>query len=197
MKWTILDGPDYQVSAWSGGTTRQLYLFPPDGHYGRREFDYRLSTATVELAESRFSDLSGFQRILMTLDRPIQLINASRQEEIDLPPFTPYAFEGSDAVTSRGTCQDFNLIYQEPYQGQMKALRQEDSQIRQKAQTQFVYALTDLDLDLAGQTLHLAANQLLVIQQQGQKELSIGLSPQQPSASSIVAIWAGIQKKDC
>ena len=108
---TLLKSNDFQVSDWSGGKTKQLYLFPPTGHYGKREFDYRLSTATVELAESQFSDLSGFHRILMSLDHTLHLHDASRQEETVLAPFTPYFFEGSDSITSRGTCTDFNLIY--------------------------------------------------------------------------------------
>ena len=105
---TLLKSNDFQVSDWSGGKTKQLYLSPSTGDYGRREFDYRLSTATVEVAESEFSDLSGFHRILMSLDHPLRLLNASRQEEMVLAPFTPYFFEGSDSITSRGTCTDFN-----------------------------------------------------------------------------------------
>ena len=95
---TLLRANDFQVSDWSGGKTKQLYLFPPTGHYSKREFDYRLSTATVEVAESEFSDLSGFHRILMSLDHPIRLLNASQQEEKVLEPFTPYFFEGIQRI---------------------------------------------------------------------------------------------------
>ena len=144
---TLLKSNDFQVSDWSGGKTKQLYLSPSTGDYGQREFDYRLSTATVEAAESEFSDLSGFHRILMSLDHPFRLLNASRQEETALDPFTPYFFEGSDSITSRGTCTDFNLIYSDHYQGQMITVSNKQELIRDE-EIQFIYALTNLTLEI-------------------------------------------------
>ena len=33
-----LTQPDYTVSRWTGGTTTQLAIFPPDASYGARDF---------------------------------------------------------------------------------------------------------------------------------------------------------------
>ena len=161
---TLLRANDFQVSDWSGGKTKQLYLSPPTGHYGKRDFDYRLSTATVELAESQFSDLSGFHRILMSLDHTLHLHNASRQEETVLAPFTPYFFEGSDSITSRGTCTDFNLIYSDHYQGQMLAISDRE-ELSQNEAIQFIYALSDLMVTGTGlPSLNLETGQLLIVE---------------------------------
>ena len=178
---TLLKSSDFQVSNWSGGKTKQLYLSPPTGHYGRREFDYRLSTATVEAAESEFSDLSGFHRILMSLDHPLRLLNASRQEETVLAPFTPYFFEGSNSITSRGTCTDFNLIYSDHYQGQMIAVSNKQELIRDE-EIQFIYALTNLTVE---------GNFLIVENETQETELHIMFSCNQ-SKGSPLAIWAGL-----
>ena len=189
---TLLKSNDFQVSDWSGGKTKQLYLSPSTGHYGRREFDYRLSTATVEAAESVFSDLSGFHRILMSLDHPLRLLNASRQEETVLAPFTPYFFEGSDSITSRGTCTDFNLIYSDHYQGQMLAISDREEPSQDEA-IQFIYALSDLMVtgtDLP--SLNLETGQLLIVEQETQEtELQIMFSSNQPTGAPL-AIWAGL-----
>ncbi|WP_311164273.1 HutD family protein [Streptococcus cristatus] len=189
---TLLKSNDFQVSDWSGGKTKQLYLFPPTGHYGKREFDYRLSTATVELAESQFSDLSGFHRILMSLDHTLHLHNASRQEETVLAPFTPYFFEGSDSITSRGTCTDFNLIYSDHYQGQMLAIS-DGQELSQDEAIQFIYALSDLMVtgtDLP--SLNLEIGQLLIVEKETQEtELQIMFSSDQPTGVPL-AIWAGL-----
>ena len=189
---TLLKSNDFQVSDWSGGKTKQLYLFPPTGHYGKREFDYRLSTATVELAESQFSDLSGFHRILMSLDHTLHLHNASRQEETVLAPFTPYVFEGSDSITSRGTCTDFNLIYSDHYQGQMLAIS-DGQELSQDEAIQFIYALSDLMVtgtDLP--SLNLEIGQLLIVEKETQEtELQIMFSSDQPTGVPL-AIWAGL-----
>lgn len=189
---SLLRANDFQVSDWSGGKTKQLYLSPPTGHYGKREFDYRLSTATVELAESQFSDLSGFHRILMSLDHTLHLHNASRQEETVLAPFTPYFFEGSDSITSRGTCTDFNLIYSDHYQGQMLAISDRE-ELSQDEAIQFIYALSDLRVigtDLP--SLNLETGQLLIVEKETQEtELQIMFSSDQPTGAPL-AIWAGL-----
>ena len=189
---TLLRANDFQVSDWSGGKTKQLYLSPPTGHYGKREFDYRLSTATVDLAESQFSDLSGFHRILVSLNHTLHLHNASRQEETVLAPFTPYVFEGSDSITSRGTCTDFNLIYSDHYQGQMLAIS-DGQELSQDEAIQFIYALSDLMVtgtDLP--SLNLEIGQLLIVEKETQEtELQIMFSSDQPTGVPL-AIWAGL-----
>ena len=189
---TLLKSSDFQVSNWSGGKTKQLYLSPPTGHYSKREFDYRLSTATVELAESQFSDLSGFHRILMSLDHTLHLLNASRQEETVLAPFTPYFFEGSDSITSRGTCTDFNLIYSDHYQGQMLAIS-DGQELTQDEAIQFIYALSDLMVTGTGlPSLNLETGQLLIVEKEAQEtELQIMFSSNQPQGTPL-AIWAGL-----
>lgn len=189
---TLLRVNDFQVSDWSGGKTKQLYLSPPTGHYGKRDFDYRLSTATVELAESQFSDLSGFHRILMSLDHTLHLHNASRQEETVLAPFTPYVFEGSDSITSRGTCTDFNLIYSDHYQGQMLAISDRE-ELSQDEAIQFIYALSDLMVTGTGlPSLNLETGQLLIVEKETQEtELQIMFSSDQPTGDPL-AIWAGL-----
>ena len=189
---TLLKSNDFQVSDWSGGKTKQLYLSPSTGDYGQREFDYRLSTATVEAAESEFSDLSGFHRILMSLDHPLRLLNASRQEETALDPFTPYFFEGSDSITSRGTCTDFNLIYSDHYQGQMLAISDRE-ELSQDEAIQFIYALSDLMVTGIGlPSLNLETGQLLIVEKDAQEtELRIMFSTNQPTGAHL-AIWAGL-----
>ena len=189
---TLLRANDFQVSDWSGGKTKQLYLSPPTGHYGKRDFDYRLSTATVELAESQFSDLSGFHRILMSLDHTLHLHNASRQEETVLAPFTPYFFEGSDSITSRGTCTDFNLIYSDHYQGQMIAISN-GQELSQDDEIQFIYALSDLMVTGTGlPSLNLETGQLLIVEKETQEtELQIMFSSNQPQGTPL-AIWTGL-----
>ena len=189
---TLLKSNDFQVSDWSGGKTKQLYLSPTTGHYGKRDFDYRLSTATVELAESQFSDLSGFHRILMSLDHTLHLHNASRQEETVLAPFTPYVFEGSDSITSRGTCTDFNLIYSYHYQGQMLTIS-DGQELSRDDEIQFIYALSDLMVTGTGlPSLNLETGQLLIVEKETQEtELQIMFSSNQPQGTPL-AIWTGL-----
>ena len=87
---------DYQISTWSGGQTTQLFLSPKEGSYPDRTFDFRLSTATVEVEKSDFTDLTGYHRILMPLTSSITLTH--QHKEVVLKPFQSYFFDGGDPV---------------------------------------------------------------------------------------------------
>ena len=54
MECTLIKAKDLKPVAWSGGSTTELFIFPPTGNYRKRNFDFRLSTATVEVDTSDF-----------------------------------------------------------------------------------------------------------------------------------------------
>lgn len=68
---------EQKVSEWSGGTTTELYLYPPDGSYRERRFKVRLSTAVCRDETSVFTKLSDTKRILMVLDGAVELCHES------------------------------------------------------------------------------------------------------------------------
>ncbi len=145
MKTTILSPTDYAVSNWSGGETTEVFLFPPDGDYGKRQFDYRLSTAKVLLPESEFTDLPGYQRIIMSLDNPLELhhrsVKGSRIEQ--LKAFETGYFSGEDKTKSFGQCQDFNLIYLPSYKGNMFPKYNKNVTLLETNVTYIYYALEE------------------------------------------------------
>ena len=178
---------DYQISTWSGGQTTQLFLSPKEGSYPDRTFDFRLSTATVEVEKSDFTDLSGYHRILMPLNASIRLNHL--EQEVVLNPFQSYFFDGGDPVSSQGTCQDFNLIYKPSYQGHMSAISPHES-VSSQSRYQFIYALSSLTLEWGKEhTKVLQAHELLVIEQASPlQEMTITFSPLQ-SGEQPIAIW--------
>ena len=182
---------DYQISTWSGGQTTQLFLSPKEGSYPDRTFDFRLSTATVEVEKSDFTDLSGYHRILMPLDASIRLNHL--EQEVVLNPFQSYFFDGGDPVSSQGTCQDFNLIYKPSYQGHMSAISPHES-VSSQSRYQFIYALSSLTLEWGKEhTKVLQAHELLVLEQASPlHEMTITFSPLQ-SGEQAIAIWTALK----
>ena len=67
MKINIKGPEEYTVSQWAGGATTQLYIYPEHADYSRRDFIFRLSSATVECERSEFTSLPEVDRILMVL----------------------------------------------------------------------------------------------------------------------------------
>lgn len=146
MKLTNLGPADYRVSTWSGGETRELYLSPTQGVYELGKFDFRLSNATVELAETIFTSLPGYQRLIMSLDNPLKLSHYRNgvNEVVELQPFKPYYFLGSEQTKSIGMCQDFNLIYQEGLLGELLTCYQNDSVDIDSAKVSLIYAFEEV-----------------------------------------------------
>ena len=98
-----------ESTSWAGGTTSQLFLLPVDADPGKRDFLFRVSTASVDVEESTFTSFEGFDRIIMTLDGDLTLSHDGG-EEINLKKFEPHLFDGGAQTRSRGMVHDFNCI---------------------------------------------------------------------------------------
>lgn len=109
MEVNLLTKPDYNTSHWSGGSTTQLYISPANASYAERNFDFRLSSAKVEVPESTFTVLPGVNRKLMVLEGEITL-NHENQHSKTLQKFEVDTFNGDWKTTAIGTCTDFNIM---------------------------------------------------------------------------------------
>ena len=109
MKITKLDACAQNISRWSGGTTTQLAIMPPDAVYAERDFLWRVSSAVVELTESDFTPLPDYDRILMILNGELTLSHDGG-EEYTLRALEQTSFDGASHTFSRGQVTDFNLM---------------------------------------------------------------------------------------
>lgn len=109
MTVTHLTWADCPASRWSGGTTTELLIRPKDAAYARRDFLFRVSSATVELEKSVFTALPDYDRLIATLEGSITLIHDGA-EPISLAPYQVHAFDGGSETVSLGRCRDFNLM---------------------------------------------------------------------------------------
>lgn len=100
---------DYITTKWSGGLTTQLGIAPAGAVYADRDFLWRLSSATVEDAESDFTALPDYERLISTLEGTIEL-NHNGGEKLTLNPYEVHRFDGGDDTHSWGRCRDFNLM---------------------------------------------------------------------------------------
>jgi hypothetical protein len=118
MEIEILRRTRQVTGVWSGGTTTQLAIWPPEADYKSRDFKWRISTARVEQEESVFTPLPGFQRHLMLLKGSIRLEHENHGE-VTLNAFEQSDFDGSWRTVSKGKCTDFNLMLAEGYAGKI------------------------------------------------------------------------------
>ena len=116
----VRNAEDYQVSVWSGGTTTQLYIYPEDGDYKSGEFQVRISSATVEIAKSEFTNLPGVKRYLMIFDGHLDMIHGVNTR-VELEPYEVDVFDGGKPTVSYGKVTDFNLMLKNGADGKMEA----------------------------------------------------------------------------
>lgn len=109
------------VNKWSGGTTTQLAIYPKDADYKKRNFLFRVSTASVESEESVFTKLPGVSRKLMILDGEIK-IEHKNQYSKTIKKFEQDGFSGDWETKSHGKAIDFNLMTTGLTQGKIEGL---------------------------------------------------------------------------
>lgn len=109
MKKSYLPPSSFHAKTWANGTTTELVKFPPESDFLKRDFVFRISTATVEAEESTFSDFSGLTRILMVLEGSLTLIHEGRYQK-QLSSYEQDTFDGGWSTRSIGKVRDFNVM---------------------------------------------------------------------------------------
>jgi environmental stress-induced protein Ves len=121
MSFELLHKNDYKTITWSGGTSTQLYIFPKTSSYEKRDFTFRISTATVEQEESTFTVLPATERALMILEGEME-INHQGKYATRLKKHQVHYFQGEWISIGKGQARDFNLMTKNNAKGELEAL---------------------------------------------------------------------------
>ncbi len=102
---------DMPVSEWSGGTTTEIFIYPPDAAYKDRDFLFRISTASVELESSDFTDLPDYDRIIASIDGTMELTHGGSGASFTVRPLeSVHYFDGGVPTHCEGKATDLNLM---------------------------------------------------------------------------------------
>lgn len=135
----IIRAKDTQMSSWSGGKTTQLFIYPQNSNYSKRDFDIRISTAQINVAESTFTKLPGIQRKLMILNGNLEIIHKNKYKKC-LNKFDSDNFIGNWDTTSKGIVTDFNVMTTEKYNSSLLATQlKSDNILLQNIDKQFFF----------------------------------------------------------
>jgi environmental stress-induced protein Ves len=107
-----------KISSWSGGTTTELFIYPEEAEYSERNFDFRISTATVEVEDSSFTQLPGYKRILMILEGEL-FIEHKNQHNKTVKQYQCDEFLGEWETKAKGKVVDFNLMMKAGWNGNL------------------------------------------------------------------------------
>ncbi len=135
MRYKLVKGNDQLSSKWSGGTTTQIYIYPENSSYPKKNFLFRISSAKVEVEESEFTSLEGVSRELMVLDGEL-FIDHKGQYSKKLRKFEKDSFLGDWKTISKGKVVDFNLMLANGAIGSLDVLILGENQRKQFLQEQ-------------------------------------------------------------
>jgi uncharacterized protein len=119
--YQIIRKEEQQTSTWSGGTTTQIAIFPADSDYISRNFDWRMSSATVDEERSVFTRLPGIERIVMIIHGEMVLEHVGHHRTL-LRPFEQDTFSGEWITHGNGHATDFNLMLSAQCSGRLQVL---------------------------------------------------------------------------
>lgn len=139
----VLKKTDYKVSDWSGGKTEQIFIYPPEGDYAKRQFQARISSATVLDQESDFTFLEGTKRFITILSGKMCLTLGGRV--VDLAFGDVLEFSGEEPVHCVGQATDFNLMLKGA-DGVMETVNTGKRVLVTNNEQMFVYAHVDTSL---------------------------------------------------
>ena len=161
--------PKGRTSTWAGGATTELWIWPEDGDYALRNFQVRISSATVRLDESDFTALPGVVRYITPLSGGFTLSHPDGRTVIMAPLDKPYCFDGGTATHCSGKATDFNLMLK-GVKGNMTVMR---GQFTVDGGICCVYPVDGGDVKVDGQALGLEQGGLTVIHLENGEHISI------------------------
>lgn len=151
MENKIISKKAFKTSAWSGGKTTELYIYPEDSNYQERNFIFRVSSATVELEKTTFTPLQDIKRFIAPIDATLKLHH--KNQNIYLRPYMCFEFDGGLETTSEGKARDFNLMLSKACSGYLESvLLQKSVEVRLSNINHDVWILYSPDLNLRIQT---------------------------------------------
>lgn len=122
---------------WQGGQTFEYLIYPTSTKYSERNFDIRISSATIESSASKFTQFKGYQRYLVMLDNTLHIVHNGQKEQYEVDDL--FVFESDAEIESFSKGNDFNLMVRHGIEASVSI----ESQINREVTTQYmiVFAL--------------------------------------------------------
>lgn len=116
----LIQKDELHTTKWRGGSTTEIMIYPPESSYVTRQFEWRVSLATIEEEKTIFTKLEGYTRRSMVLEGALKLIHLGHST-VDLYPLEQNIYQGDWHTISEGMATNLNLITGPTVSSMMKA----------------------------------------------------------------------------
>lgn len=147
-------------TVWDGGETFEYFIYPQYASYNERNFNFRVSCASIQKAPSNFTKLPNYSRYLVMLDGDLHIkrnavFESYRKQEV-------FKFNSNDDIVSFSLGNDFNLMVSD------EITQHEVQWIENTYESNFkwvvLFALNPTQLILNNEIFYLEKNDSLIIQ---------------------------------
>lgn len=176
MKEKIIMKEDFITNKWDGGETTQLAIYPEDAIFSRKDFLWRVSSATFTSTQSKFSDFSGYQRYILPLNGRLSVYHKGLYSR-ELDKYEVEYFDGSWSTFSENSldCRDYNFIVKSGYLAKLQILNEEDEYLLEGSKIVSVFSVRDFVLNLCNKNekRDMDGFSLFVIETDSEEKISI------------------------
>ena len=128
MKITVISEEMVSTSSWSGGISKQYYIYPPESSYAARDFKFRLSMATSSAEEeAAYSHLENITRHLVMLEGTAHVFHKGHYDLVMQPYKEIDIFDSGWESSGSGKVTDFNLMLGKGASGKMSVVENDAS----------------------------------------------------------------------
>jgi len=178
---------EYKENLWSGGKTREIFIYPKEASYDERNFIFRLSQATIEEEETQFTSLPDYDRTLMVLEGEV-ILSFQGTRVSRLSQWEQEQFDGKETTKSFGKIEDYNLMVLKENLGTLESILLKKGRIPISIPMEFMLPPFDgltLGLYCAQGYLLVTAEEEVISVNQGQ-QLIIEINPGDPPAIGVM-----------
>lgn len=165
MKITIINKKDAVLSKWSGGESRQYYIYPHSSSYAERNFTFRVSVASSDTEEEApYSNLQNYTRYLMMLEGTAHVYHKERYDIVLKPYEKIDIFDGGWESSAAGKMTDFNLMVHRECRGEMSVIDKNCTYEAGEGIGMFFCGRGSVDFELADKRISVCADELLILE---------------------------------
>lgn len=183
MQIQIIKKKDIFPSDWDGGKTYQYCIYPSGANYKDKNFDFRISSASIIKVPSDFTRFQGYRRFLVMLDNDLKISRNGQEEHYAQQEI--FTFDSSDKITSASSGNDFNLMVKKNIpEVSIKIL---SGAVASKERFIFLFALVPASIKTGGRSQRLNSFDCMFITNEEKRQLDF-----QISGSAIFGCWTSL-----
>lgn len=169
MEFKIIKKQDLRPSVWDGGETFEYFIFPKESEYSKRNFLFRISSASIKKIPSDFTRFENFKRFLVMLDNRLEIIRNGKPEIYSEDQV--FEFDSNDKIVSASPGNDFNLMVSKAIDFSSVLLTRSIGEIKHEFAGCFAKTETKIEFDQI--KIILEPNDLLLIHNSEKKSFQI------------------------